>query len=51
MNVKKIILPNLPYILFIWLFSKVGQAFRLVAGADLSAKILNLGTGFSLAFE
>lgn len=50
-NIKKIILPNLPYILFLWLFDKVGQAFRLVAGADLSAKIINLGGGFNTAFE
>ncbi len=50
-NIKKIILPNLPYVLFIWLFDKVGQAFRLAGGADLSAKVLNLGGGFSAAFE
>ena len=50
-NIKKIILPNLPYVLFVWLFDKVGQAFRLAQGADLSAKILNLGGGFSAAFE
>lgn len=46
-NIKKIILPNLPYVLFVWLFDKVGQALRLAQGADLSAKILNLGGGFS----
>jgi Type IV secretory pathway, VirD4 components len=50
-NIKKIILPNLPYVLFVWLFDKVSQAFRLAAGTDLSAKILNLGGGFSAAFE
>ncbi|MDL2288221.1 type IV secretory system conjugative DNA transfer family protein, partial [Oscillospiraceae bacterium OttesenSCG-928-F05] len=50
-NIKKIILPNLPYVLFIWLFNKVGQAFRLAGGADLSAKVLNLRNGFSAAFE
>lgn len=50
-NIKKIILPNLPYVLFLWLFDKVGQAFRLAAGADLSAKIINLGGGFNAAFE
>ena len=50
-NIKKIILPNLPYVLFVWVFDKVGQAFRLAGGADLSAKILNLGGGFSAAFE
>jgi len=51
MNIKKIILPNLPYVLFIWLFDKLGQAFRLAGGTDLSAKILNLGGGFQAAFE
>lgn len=51
LNIKKIILPNLPYVLFIYLFDKVAQAFRLAGGADLSAKVLNLGVGFSAAFE
>lgn len=50
-NIKKIILPNLPYVLFLWLFDKIGQAFRLAQGSDLSAKILNLGGGFNAAFE
>ncbi|WP_312637335.1 VirD4-like conjugal transfer protein, CD1115 family [Oscillibacter sp.] len=51
MNIKKIILPNLPYVLFIWLFDKLGQAFRLAGGADISAKVLNLGGGFSATFQ
>lgn len=51
MNIRKIILPNLPYVLFLWLFDKAGQAFRLAAGADLSAKIINLGGGLNAAFE
>lgn len=50
-NIKKIILPNLPYVLFLWLFDKVGQAFRFAADADISAKIINLGGGFNAAFE
>ncbi len=50
-NYKKLILPNLPYLLFVWLFDKVSQAMRLAPGADLSAKILNLGSGFSSAFQ
>ena len=28
-EVKKLILLNLPYLLFVYLFGKVGQAFRL----------------------
>lgn len=27
-DMKKIILTNLPYLLFVWLFSIVGEAFR-----------------------
>ena len=49
-NWKKLILPNIPYLLFVYLFDKVGQAVRLAPGADLSGKVLSLGEGFSMAF-
>ena len=51
LNYKKLILPNIPYVFFIYLFDKVGQAVRLAPGADVSAKILNIMQGFSAAFE
>jgi len=47
---KKLLLPNIPYLLFAYLFDKVGQAVRLAPGADLSGKVLSLGEGFSTAF-
>ncbi len=47
---KKWILPNLPYLFFVYLFDKAAQAFRLAPGADLSGKILYLGKGFAAAF-
>ena len=50
-NYKKLILPNIPYVFFVYLFDKVGQAVRLAPGADISAKILNITQGFSAAFE
>ena len=50
-NWKKLILPNLPYLLFVYLFDKVGQAARLATGADFSAKVLHIAQGFSAAFE
>ena len=50
-NLKKLILPNLPYLLFVWLFDKVGAAVRLSPGADASAKLLHLGDGFTAAFS
>lgn len=34
-----------------YLFGKLGQTYRLAAGADLSEKLLHLADGFSLAFE
>ena len=49
--VKKLILLNLPYLLFVYLFGKVGQAFRLAQGIDLSAKLLHIGQGFTAAFS
>ena len=50
-EVKKLIIANLPYLLFVYLFGKLGQTYRLAAGADLSEKLLHLADGFSLAFE
>ena len=50
-EIKKQIILHLPYLAFAYLFGKVGQAFRLAQGADLSAKLLNIGQGFSAAFE
>lgn len=45
-NVKKLLILNLPYLFFAWLFDKAAQAVRLSPGADLSGKLLNLGDGF-----
>ena len=51
LNYKKLILPNIPYVFFVYLFDKVGQAVRLTPGADISAKLLHIAQGFSAAFE
>ena len=48
---KKLLLPNIPYLLFVYLFDKVGQAVRLAPGADLSGKVLSLGEGFSMLLQ
>ena len=50
-NIKKIILPNLPYLLFVLLGTKCGQAARLAPGLDFSQKALHILDGFRLAFE
>ena len=47
---KKLLVLNLPYLLFVYLFAKCGQAYRLAAGVDASAKLLHLTNGISAAF-
>ena len=51
LNIKKFLLPNIPYV-FITLFAtKLGQAARLSPGADFSGKALHLMEGFAAAFQ
>ena len=49
-ELKKLLILNAPYLLFVYLFDKIGQAVRLAPGADLSGKVLSLADGFSAAF-
>ena len=49
-NLKKALLPNLPYLLFVWLFDKLCQAVRLSPGANASEKLLRIAQGFTEAF-
>ena len=49
-KLKKVLLPNLPYLLFVWLFDKLCQAVRLAPGADASEKLLRIAQGFTEAF-
>ena len=49
-KLKKLLLPNLPYLLFVWLFDKLCQAVRLSPGADASEKLLRIAQGFTEAF-
>ena len=49
-KLKKLLLPNLPYLLFAWLFDKLCQAVRLSPGADASEKLLHIAQGFTEAF-
>ena len=50
-KLKKALLPNLPYLLFAWLFDKLCQAVRLAPGADASEKLLRIAQGFTEAFS
>ena len=50
-NLKKYVLPNLPY-LFVGLYAtKLGQAWRLSSGTEFADKGLHLMDGFAAAFQ
>ncbi len=49
-KIRKYLLPNLPYLFFVYLFDKLCQAVRLAPGLDASEKLLHIGQGFQTAF-
>ena len=49
-KLKKYLLPNLPYLFFVYLFDKLCEAVRLAPGPDVSEKLLHIGQGFQTAF-
>ena len=48
---KKQVILHLPYLLFLLVFAKLGEAVRLAPGTDASQKLLGLADGFTLAFQ
>ena len=51
LNIKKFLLPNIPYVLIALYATKLGQAARLAPGTDFSGKALHLMEGFAAAFQ
>ena len=49
-KLQKYLLPNLPYLFFVYLFDKLCEAVRLAPGPDVSEKLLHIGQGFQTAF-
>ena len=49
-KLQKYLLPNLPYLFFVYLFDKLCQAVRLAPGLDASEKLLHIGQGVQTAF-
>ncbi len=50
MNVKKIILPNISYVVIGLFATNLGEAWRLAEGADASEKLLHIMGGLNAAF-
>ena len=51
LNIKKFLLPNIPYVFIALFATKLGQAWRLAPGMDFSGKALHLMEGFAAAFR
>ena len=51
LNIKKFLLPNIPYVFIALFATKLGQAARLAPGTGFSGKALHLMEGFAAAFQ
>ena len=51
LHIKKLVLPNIPYVFIALYATKLGQAARLAPGTDFSGKALHLMEGFAAAFQ
>ena len=51
LHIKKLALPNIPYVFIALFATKLGQAWRLAPGMDFSGKTLHLMEGFATAFS
>ena len=50
-NIKKLVIPNIPYFMIGLYATKLGEAWRLSAGADASEKLLHIVDGLAAAFQ
>ena len=50
-NIKKLLLPNLPYIFIGYFVNKLVQAYRITAGADILEKIFKLSESINTVFK
>ncbi len=44
-DIKKYVVPNLPYVMMFWFFSKIAEGYRLSAGADAVTKMMAAVSG------
>ena len=49
-RLKKILVPNIPYLFILWTCLKIGTAYRLAAGADFAHKLIGMAQTTNTAF-
>lgn len=50
-SLKKIIIPNLPYVFIFWVCLKLGTAYRLAAGTNFAQKLVGMMAAISPVFQ
>ncbi len=50
-NIKKYVLPNLPYVFLAWCFNKLAFAYRLANGDNMAVKLVSMTRTISKAFS
>ena len=45
LDIKKLLLQNFPYVFLFWFFDRVGEGWRLAAGADVVEKAMGMVSG------
>jgi type IV secretion system protein VirD4 len=50
-KIRKYVIPNIPYLLFMWVFLNLGTAYRLAVGTSLPLKFVGMIQMIGPAFE
>ena len=50
-NIRKYVLPNVPYLFIFWVCLKLGTAYRMALGADFGKKLIGMMGMIGPAFE
>ena len=50
-NIRKYVLPNVPYLFALWFCLKLGTAYRLAVGANIGLKLIGMGSTIGTAFQ
>ena len=50
-NIRKYLIPNIPYLAALWFCLKLGTAYRLADGANIGLKLIGMGNTIGAAFQ
>jgi len=50
-NIRKYLLPNIPYLIAMWFFLKLGTAYRLADGENIGMRLIDMGNTIGTALQ